>query len=95
MMQVGLAFAEANQSTTGKMYRKQFNNSICFIKCHQPNSFSPSDKSKQQWEFLIEKNGHAIFEDIPWENEQQKKQIIDYLLRNSKGFLKEGIGVWE
>ncbi len=70
-----------------------FHRSICF-NCHRQNSVSAEDRTRDQWELLIHRNGHRIFKKIPWENEQQKQQITNYLLENAKGFRSEGIGVW-
>lgn len=95
MIALSTSSAENSQSASDTISRRQFDNSICFIKCHQQKAFSLADKSQKQWEILIEKNGHAIFKKIPWENELQKKQIVNYLHENAKGFMKEGIGVWK
>jgi len=77
--------------------QNQFENSICFKRCHTKNDFSPSRKTQRQWILLIEKNGHAIFQKIPWESPEQKEQILIYLLKHAKdkNTPKEGIGVWD
>lgn len=73
-----------------------FENSVCFKRCHKSGDFYPSDNTAKQWRLLIDQGGHAIFSDIPWENSQQKKDILDYLLNNARNIKPEsaGIGVW-
>jgi hypothetical protein len=78
-----------------RMNRCDFENSICFMRCHQKGAFSPSDKTEQQWRMLIEKDGHDIFERIVWESSQQKKQILNYLIEHAGSSGAEGIGVWQ
>ncbi len=77
--------------------KNEFENSICFKRCHKPNDFSPSQKTRKQWLLLIENEGHAIFEKIPWESPEQKDRVLIFLLRNAKdeSRMKEGIGVWD
>lgn len=70
-----------------------FHDSMCF-KCHAPNDFLPSDKTRKEWRYLIEDDGHAIFGNIPWENPRQKKQILEFLLENAGNHRAEGIGLW-
>jgi hypothetical protein len=70
-----------------------FETSVCF-KCHQTTDFKPSEKTEQQWRMLIEKNQHEIFKKIVWEYPDQKKQILDYLVKHAGGSGAEGIGVW-
>lgn len=79
-----------------EIIRTEFENSICFKQCHQTDEFSPSDNTAKQWIILIEKNGHSIFSDIPWESAEQKESILQYLLKNAKHSKPEsaGIGVW-
>jgi len=77
--------------------KAEYNSSVCFIKCHQKNDFSPSDKTRKQWQRLIEKNGHDIFETISWENALEKDYVLIYLYENARNpdFKTEGIGVWK
>lgn len=74
----------------------QFENSICFKRCHLKNDFHPSDNTAKQWRLLIEENGHAIFDEIDWENTEQKRNIVNYLIENARKSTPEsaGIGVW-
>lgn len=74
----------------------EFESSVCFKRCHKSGDFYPSDNTAKQWRLLIDQGGHAIFSDIPWENSQQKKDILDYLLNNARNIKPEsaGIGVW-
>jgi len=74
----------------------EFENSICFKRCHHPGGFQASDKTAKQWTLLIEKNGHSIFTEIPWHNADQKRKIVNYLLNNARDSKPEssGIGVW-
>ena len=76
--------------------RQDFDNAICFQKCHKPKSISPADKPKDLWRMLIEKNGHAIFAEIPWKNAKEKERILQYLLNHANNAepKSEGIGVW-
>jgi hypothetical protein len=75
---------------------QEFANSVCFKQCHKSGDFYPSDNTAKQWQLLIGQDGHAIFSDIEWKSPQQKKDILDYLLKNSKQTRPEsaGIGVW-
>ncbi|MDA3896910.1 MAG: hypothetical protein PF482_12285 [Desulfobacteraceae bacterium] len=75
---------------------QEFENSICFKRCHNTGDFYPSDNTAKQWRLLIDQEGHAIFSDIPWESPQQKEQILDYLLNNARNTKpgSAGIGVW-
>lgn len=75
----------------------EFESSICFQRCHTKNDFSPSRKTQKQWIILIEKDGHAIFQKIPWKSAEQKDQILMYLIRHARdaNTQKEGIGVWD
>jgi len=77
--------------------KNEFENSICFKRCHQPSDFSPSHKTRKQWLLLIEKEGHAIFEKIPWQSSEHKDRVLIFLLRHAKdeSSVKEGIGVWD
>ena len=75
------------------MTRQEFENSVCFT-CHQAGQLSAADRTEVQWELLIEKDGHDIFDSIPWQNDLEKQRISDYLRENAKGFMTEGIGVW-
>ena len=73
-----------------------FENSICFKKCHRKNDFHPSGHTAKQWRLLIEADGHAIFEEIKWAGPQEKEEILNYLLRHAKDSKPgaAGIGVW-
>ena len=75
---------------------REFENSICFKRCHSPEEIHPSDKTAKQWRLLIEKEGHSIFSKIPWKNPEQKEKVLDYLLQNAKKSTPgpAGIGVW-
>jgi len=77
--------------------KQEFASSMCFQKCHQRNDFSPTDKTKKQWQALIEKNGHDVFEKLSWETPQKKEYVLLYLYENSKNteLKSEGIGVWK
>lgn len=79
------------------MLKAEFDGSICFQKCHQRNDFSPKDKTRKQWQLLIEKNGHDVFEKLTWENHQKKEYVLLYLYENAKNsdLKSEGIGVWK
>ena len=77
-----------------KFKKIDFDNSVCFRRCHQVNDFNPSDKTEQQWRMLIEKDGHDIFKKIVWESRDQKEQTLHYLLKHAGGSSAEGIGVW-
>jgi len=87
---------EEKEKSLPPLPQKEFNNSICFKRCHTKKELSPSQKTRKQWIILIEKNGHAIFQKIPWESTAQKDQILIYLLRHARDAetIKEGIGVW-
>lgn len=87
---------EEKEKSIPPLPRNEFENSICFNRCHTKNDFSPSKKTRKQWIILIEKDGHAIFQKIPWKNTDQKDRILIYLLRHAKDAdtVKEGIGIW-
>ena len=87
---------EEKEKSLPPLPQNEFNNSICFKRCHTEKDFSPSRKTRKQWIILIEKNGHAIFQKIPWESMEQKDQVLIYLLRHARDAetIKEGIGVW-
>jgi hypothetical protein len=74
----------------------EFEKSICFKRCHHSGSLQASDKTAKQWQLLIERNGHSIFSEIPWQTPDQKRKIVDYLLNNARDSKPEssGIGVW-
>lgn len=84
---------EEQKTGPSKLSINRFHGGICF-KCHAPNDFSPSDKTRNEWQYLIEDDGHAIFENIPWENSSQKKQIVEFLIENAGNHRAEGIGLW-
>jgi len=84
---------EEQKNGPSMLSNNDFHDSMCF-KCHAPNDFSPSDKTRKEWLYLIEDDGHAIFENIPWENPWQKKQILEFLLENAGNHRAEGIGLW-
>ena len=75
---------------------RDYHHSICFKRCHGRNDFSASDYTHQQWCQLIEKNGHSIFSQIPWENQGSKEKLLRYLTTNAKKASpgSEGIGAW-
>ncbi|PIP42602.1 MAG: hypothetical protein COX19_00570 [Desulfobacterales bacterium CG23_combo_of_CG06-09_8_20_14_all_51_8] len=75
---------------------QNFRDSVCFKRCHSATDFHPSDNTARQWRLLIEDDGHALFEEIPWESLQEKEEILNYLLNNSKNTspAPAGIGVW-
>lgn len=75
---------------------REFENSICFKRCHNFDQIHPSDKTAKQWRLLIEKDGHAIFSRIPWKTPEQKEKVLDYLLQNAGKSTPgpAGIGVW-
>ena len=79
-----------------QIMNQKFENSVCFKQCHHKNDFYPSDHTAKQWRLLIKENGHAIFGKIPWENSQQKEDILNYLLQNARKSKPDaaGIGVW-
>ncbi|MDA3895127.1 MAG: hypothetical protein PF482_03145 [Desulfobacteraceae bacterium] len=76
---------------------QDYNHSVCFKRCHTTNDFSASDYTYEQWCILIEKDGHSIFSEIPWENPDMKDNLIKYLMSNAKNATPEpaGIGVWK
>ncbi len=88
---VEISIQEYNQ-----ILNQEFEQSICFKRCHLRNDFHPSDNTAKQWRLLIEKDGHAIFGKIHWENPQQKEHILNYLLMNARKLKPDvaGIGVW-
>ncbi|MDO9264195.1 MAG: hypothetical protein Q7U02_09530, partial [Desulfosalsimonadaceae bacterium] len=77
--------------------KAEFDSAVCFKKCHYKDDFSPSDKTRKQWQRLIENNGHDIFERISWENPQKKEYVLIYLYDNARNpdFKTEGVGVWK
>ena len=77
--------------------KAEFDSAVCFKKCHRRDDFSPSDKTRKQWQRLIENNGHDIFERISWENPQKKEYVLIYLYENARNpdFKAEGVGVWK
>lgn len=77
--------------------KAEYDSGVCFKKCHQNNDFSPSDKTRKQWQVLIEKNGHDIFEKIIWETPLKRDYVLIYLYENARNpdFKTEGIGVWK
>ncbi len=79
-----------------QIIKQEYDNSICFKRCHSRNDFSTPDNTEKQWRLLIEDDGHAIFNTIPWENPQIKDKIVMYLLNNAGNSRPEaeGIGTW-
>lgn len=81
-------------------YRQQamqeYHHSVCFKRCHSRNDFYASDYTYEQWSQLIEKDGHSIFCEIPWENNGARKKVLSYLASEAKNSLpdKKGIGIW-
>lgn len=88
------ATPEEKPRTLLKFNKDDFENSVCFRRCHQLNNFTPSEKTEQQWRMLIEKNGHDIFKKIVWESPDQKEQTLFYLINHAGSPGDEGIGVW-
>ena len=76
---------------------QEYNQSVCFQRCHSTNDFSASDYTNEQWCQLIEKDGHSIFSEIPWGNTGEKEKLIKYLTNNAKkaSFESAGIGEWD
>ena len=76
--------------------RPDFDNSICFQKCHNPETIAAADMPENLWRNLIEKSGHNIFSEIPWKSSEQKEQILRYLLSQARKAEpeSEGIGSW-
>ena len=74
----------------------EFQNSVCFKRCHGATDFRAEDRTARQWRLLIGENGHSLFEEIPWKSTQEKEEILNYLLRHSKDTrpAPAGIGVW-
>ncbi|MBC2717698.1 MAG: hypothetical protein HF978_20540 [Desulfobacteraceae bacterium] len=79
-----------------QILNQEFDNSICFKRCHNKNDIKPSDNTVKQWRLLIEEDGHAIFGKILWENDKQKEAVLNYLFNNAGNSKPEpaGIGVW-
>lgn len=75
---------------------QKFQNSVCFKRCHSVSDFHPGDHTVRQWRRLIEDNGHALFEEIPWESQKEKEELLNYFLENAKSTSPSpaGIGVW-
>jgi hypothetical protein len=86
---MGPSQSEEQKNGPPKIFLDDFHNAICF-KCHTVNDFSPHDKTQKQWRCLIEANGHAIFAMISWETSYQKKQILEFLLKNAGPCRGEG-----
>lgn len=84
---------EEQKALPSKLSINDFHDSLCF-KCHATSDFSPSDKTRKEWQYLIEDDGHMIFENIPWETPWEKKQILEFLLENAGNHRAEGIGLW-
>ena len=68
---------------------QNFRDSVCFKRCHSVTDFNPSDNTARQWRLLIEDDGHALFEEIPWESLQEKEEILNYLLKKKDKNLNE------
>ena len=68
-------------SDSDEIIRAEFESSVCFERCHQINEIHPSDNTAKQWILLIEKDGHSIFDNIPWESPEQKEALLQYLLK--------------
>jgi hypothetical protein len=84
---------EQQKAAPARLSMNDFYRGICF-ECHAPNDFSPSDKTRKEWRYLIEDDGHMIFDNIPWETPWQKKQVLEFLLENAGNHRAEGIGLW-
>ena len=77
--------------------KQEYDNAVCFKRCHIKNDFSPSNYTAKQWRRLIGEKGHTIFSEIPWEDSDKKEKILSYLLTNAAHSepSTEGIGIWE
>lgn len=73
-----------------------YRDSVCFKRCHNISDFQPADHTARQWRLLIEKDGHSLFDEIPWQSQAEKEQVLNYLLEKSKNTspAPAGIGVW-
>lgn len=93
---VAPADARIPEQESNQMMSLEFENSICFKRCHTTNDFYPSQNTAKQWRLLIEQGGHSIFSEIPWDTPNQKEDILNYLLHHAKNSKPEsaGIGVW-
>ena len=88
--------ATGQDGSSNSFTHPDFDNSICFQKCHSPQALSAADMPKSLWRHLIEKGGHDIFSEIPWQSEEEKKMIIQYLTNQARKPepKSEGIGAW-
>ena len=92
--------APVGRKISSQEYRRQqrmeFEKSVCFKRCHQPNDIYASDHTEKQWRLIIEQDGHAIFSEIFWESPEQKAAVLNFLLKYTKNAKIEsaGIGVW-
>lgn len=90
------AGATGQDSSIGSFSHPDFDNSICFQKCHSPQALSAADMPKSLWRHLIENGGHDIFSEIPWQSDEEKEMIIQYLTDQARKpeMKSEGIGSW-
>lgn len=88
--------AGQDSSSNNSFTHPDFDNSICFQKCHNPQALSAADMPKNLWRHLIEKGGHDIFSEIPWQSDEEKEMIIQYLTSQARKPepKSEGIGSW-
>jgi hypothetical protein len=86
-----------SQKERKQIIKQNYENSVCFKRCHSRNDFSAGAYSVKQWRLLIEKDGHAIFCKIPWSSSQEKEKVIKYLSKTASNHRPdtEGIGNWE
>lgn len=90
------AGAKGQGSSNNCFTHPDFDNSICFQKCHTPQALSAADMPKNLWRHLIENGGHDIFSEIPWQSEEEKERVIEYLTSQARKHEPEpeGIGSW-
>lgn len=86
-----------SQKKRTQIIQQNYERSVCFKRCHNRNDFSAGAYTLKQWRLLIEKDGHALFCKIPWDDSYEKEKILKYLLKtaSSQRPAPEGIGIWE
>lgn len=79
----------------GAYLHSSFNHFVCH-QCHSPGDINAADKTRKQWRVLIGNNAHSIFKPIPWVNQEEKNNVLQYLLEHAQNtnLRSEGIGVW-
>jgi len=60
-----------------QIIKQNYDNSICFKRCHSRNDFSAGAYTVKQWRLLIEKDGRAVFCKIPWGNSHEKEKVFN------------------